>query len=162
MTRSEPNAADGAGQVVPARLRRLPTRLLSQVAMHCDRIVVDGLAAEGARKWHFAVLAALDELGPASQAQLSDRTGIYRSDLVAVLNELAAQGDVERAPDPGDRRRNVITLTAPGRRRLHALDERVTALQDAALAPLTEREREQFTALLVRLLNHHGRSGPWT
>src|SRR5215472_1549877 len=107
MTRSEPPADEPAAP----RLRRLPTRLLAMVAMHWDRLVADGLAAEGARRWHFAVLSTLDESGPASQAELSQRTDIYRSDLVSVLNELAGQGHVERAPDPGDRRRNIITLT---------------------------------------------------
>ena len=74
-------------------------------------IVGEGLATRGARKWHYAVLAALEEHGPASQATLSDRAGLYRSDLVAVLNELEVAGHVQRAPDPDDRRRNVITIT---------------------------------------------------
>src|SRR6266540_2768792 len=73
--------------------------------MHAERVVDDGLARADDRKWHYAVLAALQEFGPASQAALSRRTGIYRSDLVAVINELAGRGLIERAPDPADRRR---------------------------------------------------------
>lgn len=95
----------------PARVRGLPSRLLAVNALHADRLVNDGLAAEGARKWHFAALTALTEGGPASQSDLSRRTGIYRSDMVAVVNELAERGLVERTPDPADRRRNVITVT---------------------------------------------------
>ena len=64
------------------------------------------------------MLATLNELGPASQSELSSRTGIYRNDLAAVINELADRGLVERAPDPADRRRNVVTLTGPGRRQM--------------------------------------------
>src|SRR5690349_494729 len=85
------------------RLRRLPTRLLSLAAIYSDRRVNEELARAEARKWHYAVLATLDEFGPASQAQLSSRTGIHRSDLVAVINELSDREMIERAPDPGDR-----------------------------------------------------------
>jgi DNA-binding MarR family transcriptional regulator len=139
----------------PARLRRLPSRLLTQTAMHADRLVTDGLAAAGARKWHYAVLVVLAESGPASQATLSRRTGIYRSDLVAVLNELGERGLVERTPDPDDRRRNVITITGPGRQHLRHLDQLVDAVQDRLLAPLTQPERDQLAGLLTRLQDHH-------
>ena len=54
---------------MPARrLRRRPTRLLSLAAIHSDRQVNEALARADARKWHYAVLATLDEAGPASQA----------------------------------------------------------------------------------------------
>ena len=138
----------------PERLRGLPSRQLAQLAAHADRIVGERLAALDARKWHYAVLTALRERGPASQAALSRSTGIYTSDLVAVLNELAERELVERVPDPADRRRNVITLTALGRRRLRQLDRAVDASQDALLGPLSPAERDQLSALLTRLLEH--------
>jgi hypothetical protein len=69
-------------------------RLLSHTAIYAERLVNEGLAGAAARKWHYAVLVALQESGPASQATLSRRAGIYRSDLVAVINELADRGHV--------------------------------------------------------------------
>ncbi|MEV4292098.1 MarR family transcriptional regulator [Nonomuraea bangladeshensis] len=144
-----------AGQPTPAALRALASRTLSLVAMQSDRMVNEGLARLDARKWHYAALAALREGGPVSQAELSRRTGIYRSDLVAVINELAERGHVERSPDPADRRRNVIRLTARGREHLDRLQEVVTSLQDELLAPLTPAEREQFSDLLTRIYQHH-------
>ncbi|WP_109524991.1 MarR family winged helix-turn-helix transcriptional regulator [Nocardia aurea] len=149
-----PHAGDGP--LTPDRLRRLPSRLLGIAAAHADRLVSAGLSAADARKWHYAVLVALHDLGPASQATLSRRTGIYRSDLVAVINELTGRGLVERAPDPADRRRNVITMTPAGRRALDRLDALVASLQDDLLAPLAEPEREQLIELLARLVDHHG------
>ncbi|MEZ7129133.1 MarR family winged helix-turn-helix transcriptional regulator [Nonomuraea sp. AD125B] len=146
-----------AGQPTPAALRALPSRTLSLVAMQADRMVSEGLARLDARKWHYAALVALREGGPVSQAELSRRTGIYRSDLVAVINELAERGHVERSPDPADRRRNVIRLTARGREHLDRLQEVVAALQDELLAPLTPAEREQFSDLLTRVHEHHAR-----
>ncbi|WP_137988458.1 MarR family winged helix-turn-helix transcriptional regulator [Streptomyces vilmorinianum] len=136
----------------PARLRGLPSRLLAMTAARADRLVSAGLAGEDARKWHYSVLASLDEYGPTSQAGLSRRTGIYRSDLVAVINELAERGHVERTPDPEDRRRNVITLTGQGRRHLERLDEVLAGIQDELMEPLSKLERELLTSLLERVL----------
>jgi DNA-binding MarR family transcriptional regulator len=141
----------------PDRLRQRASRLLSQVSAQSDRLMNQGLAQVDARKWHVAVLASLQEFGPASQATLSRRTGIYRSDMVGILNELAERGLVERTADPDDRRRNVITITARGGRHLRRLDKLLDDLHEELLAPLLPAEREQFVHLLTRLLDHHTR-----
>jgi DNA-binding MarR family transcriptional regulator len=139
----------------PARLRAIPSRLLAGAAVVADRLVSERLAAEGARKWHFAVLVALAEAGAASQAELSRRTGIYRSDMVAVLNELADAACIRRELDPADRRRNVITLTSAGHRRLELLDRLVADAQRELLAPLAPGQQEDLTRLLTVLTEHH-------
>jgi MarR family transcriptional regulator, lower aerobic nicotinate degradation pathway regulator len=144
----------------PDRLRRRAGRLLSLVSAQSDRLTNEWLAQADARKWHYAALASLQEFGPGSQATLSRRTGIYRSDMVGVLNELAERGLVERAPDPDDRRRNVITITAQGSRHLRRLDKILDDLHEELLAPLTPAERDQFVQLLTRLLDHHTQQAP--
>ncbi|MEU3901381.1 MarR family transcriptional regulator [Streptomyces sp. NPDC045251] len=138
-----------------ARLRAIPSRLLAGAAVVADRLVSERLAAEGARKWHFAVLVTLAEAGAASQAELSRRTGIYRSDMVAVLNELADAECIRREPDPSDRRRNVITLTPAGRRRLEHLDTLIADAQRELLTPLTPGQQDELTRLLTVLTEHH-------
>lgn len=144
----------------PDRLRRRASRLLSLMSMQSDRLMSEGLGRVDARKWHYAVLASLQQYGPGSQATLSRRTGIYRSDMVGVLNELAERDLVERSPDPDDRRRNVVTITAQGRRHLRRLDTVLDDLHDELLAPLTPAERDQFVELLTRLLDHHTQQAP--
>ncbi|MFG3404191.1 MarR family winged helix-turn-helix transcriptional regulator [Streptomyces sp. NPDC048142] len=139
----------------PDRLRRRPSRLLSQLTVRSDRLITDGLVQVDARKWHYAVLASLQEYGPGSQAELSSRSGIHRSDMVGVLNELAERGLVARVPDPEDRRRNVITISSRGRRHLCLLDETLDDLEGELLAPLSPSERDQLVRLLTRLLDHH-------
>ncbi|MFD9396208.1 MarR family winged helix-turn-helix transcriptional regulator [Streptomyces sp. NPDC060000] len=139
----------------PARLRVVPSRLLAGVAVVADRLVGERLAAEDAHKWHFAVLVTLAEAGAASQAELSRRTGIYRSDMVAVLNKLADTACIRREPDPADRRRNVVTLTATGRRRLERLDTLIADAQRELLAPLTPVQQDELILLLTVLTDHH-------
>ncbi|MGC5022292.1 MarR family winged helix-turn-helix transcriptional regulator [Micromonospora sp. DT47] len=143
------------GPQAPARLRATPSWLLTQTAVHAGRLVGEGLGAVDARGYHYRLLAALDEVGPASQAELGRRCGIDRSDVVAVVNELTARDLVRRSPDPADRRRNVVTLTPAGRRQLHRMGEALDRVQDTLLAPLSAPERDELTRLLTRLLDHH-------
>ncbi|MEH0844606.1 MarR family transcriptional regulator [Micromonospora sp. CPCC 205711] len=135
--------------------RALPSWLLTQSAAHASRLVADGLAAVHARGYHYRLLAALAEDGPASQADLGRRCGIDRSDVVAALNELAARDLVRRTPDPADRRRNVVTLTDTGRHELRRMGETLDQVQDTLLAPLSAADRAELTRLLTTLLEHH-------
>jgi DNA-binding MarR family transcriptional regulator len=135
----------------------LPSWLINQTAIPANRLVAEGLGKLGAHRYHYSLLAALDDGGPASQASLSRRTTIDRSDMVATINELTEQGYVERTTDPADRRRNVITITPVGRRQLSKLDALIAGIQDEILAPLSAAERQQLIRLLTRLVDHHAR-----
>jgi DNA-binding MarR family transcriptional regulator len=145
----------GAG--TPERLRSLPSRLLNLAAGYAQRQVGDRLATLDSRKWHYATLAALDEFGPDSQSGLSDRTGIYRSDLVATINDLTTRGLVVRAPDPADRRRNAITLTDAGRRHLKQLDTLIADAEAEFLAPLSPADRAELIRILQLIVGHHSK-----
>jgi MarR family transcriptional regulator, lower aerobic nicotinate degradation pathway regulator len=136
----------------PRRLRRLPSWLLNQAALRANRLVSEGLEAEGMRRHHFSVLVALDEDGPASQAALGRRLGIDRSDMVAVINDLERDGLVARAEDERDRRRNVVRATPAGRKALKRLGARVDAAQAALLEPLSAAERRTLERLLARVV----------
>lgn len=136
-------------------LKELPSWLLTQSALQAQRIISEAFTAGNARGYHYRLLATLTEFGPASQASLGRHTGIDRSDVVAAINELTAQGFVERTPDPTDGRRNIITITPAGRRQHQNLESLIRAAQDTIFAPLTPPERTQLTALLTKVLTYH-------
>lgn len=142
------------GEQMPERMRHQFSRLVGMTAAQAGRVVGRALGSVGAHRRHFMVLSALAEAGPASQAQLADRTGVFRSDLVAVLNELAEDGRIMRAPDPGDKRRNVITITEAGTERLGELDVLLARANEDILAPLSAVERRQLFDLLGRVNIH--------
>jgi DNA-binding MarR family transcriptional regulator len=133
----------------------MPSWLMTRAAARAHRLVSEGMASAGARGYHYRLLAALAESGPASQADLGRRSGIDRSDVVAAVNELGEAGFVERATDPVDRRRNVVTMTPAGVRQLGRLDGVLAEIQDELLAPLSAGERDQLMRLLSRILDHH-------
>ncbi|MEE4542367.1 MarR family winged helix-turn-helix transcriptional regulator [Streptomyces sp. V4-01] len=145
-------APEGAGpRAAPPTLTGLTTYLLSRTGKAARTAFAAELAGQGMRLWHMAVLAALADFGPHAQRELSVRLAIDPSDVVKVVDELAAPGWVERARDPADRRRVVISLTQPGRAALDGLTVRAGEVQDAVLAPLDPAERRQLHALLARV-----------
>jgi len=137
----------------PDRMKDLPTWLLSRAFARSSALLAEGfrIGGEGLRGYHFRLLAALDQWGPASQADLGRDTGIDRSDVTAVLGELEDRGLVERTTDPAHRRRNIVTITPEGLEALNRLDTVVAEVQETVLAPLTATQRRQLLGLLRRL-----------
>ena len=145
-------AADDAK---PAVLTQKPSWLVSEVSRVAHRLLTGKLATAGSRGYHYRLLAALREFGPASQAKLGRRTGMDRSDVVAAVNELVGRGLADRSPDPADGRRNIITITPAGTAHLRRLEELLDDVQNELLAPLSPAERQQLIHLLTRVLERH-------
>jgi len=137
----------------PARVRERPTWLISRAYARASGLLQEGFAqgGDGLRSYHYRLLAALDEQGPASQAALGRGTGIDRSDVTAALVDLEERGLVRRDVNQEDRRRNIVSITAAGIQRLEALDTVVDEVQERLLAPLSEGERRQFITLMHRI-----------
>ena len=132
-------------------IRVLPSWILGRAADRGRALVAAALAGEGLKMWHHVVLSAVAELGPVAQAELVRGVGLDAKDMVGVLNDLQAAGLVVRAPDPHDRRKNAVTVTAAGRRLLARCERAARKANDELLAPLTGVERELLTALLARV-----------
>jgi DNA-binding MarR family transcriptional regulator len=136
----------------PRTIATLPSWLANEVAKKANVLVADALGRERMRRHHFAVMSALAERGAASQADLGRRLLLDRSDLHALLAELEADKLVTRVQDPGDRRRNLVELTAAGRRRLRRLQATVESAQRELLAALSAGERRELMRLLQAVL----------
>jgi DNA-binding MarR family transcriptional regulator len=139
----------------PARLEARATWLVSRAYTHSSRLLSAGFETHGGglRSYHYRLLAALEEWGPASQADLGRNTGIDRSDVTAALTELESRNLVERSVDPEHKRRNIVTITAEGLEQLLELDKVIDGIQDQFLAPLTAAQRRQFITLVSRLVD---------
>jgi DNA-binding MarR family transcriptional regulator len=133
------------------RVAGRPTWLLSRANLRAQDLLAQAFAAEGLRGYHFRLLAALDQYGPSSQANLGRHTGIDRSDVVAVLDDLVDRRFARRQPDPADGRRNVVTITKGGRAILERLDAALDDVQAAVLEPLTPKEGATLVRLLAKL-----------
>lgn len=137
----------------PARVKDRPTWLISRAFARSSGLLTAGFEASGhgLRSAHYRLLAALEEWGPASQADLGRGTGIDRSDVTALLSELEARGIVTRSADPDHGRRNIVALTPDGVEQLLELDRVVDAVQAEVLRPLSAAQRRQLLAALATL-----------
>jgi MarR family transcriptional regulator, lower aerobic nicotinate degradation pathway regulator len=137
------------------RLEGRATWLVSRAYTRSFGLLSAGFEAHGSglRGYHYRLLAALEEWGPVSQAELGRTTGIDRSGVTAALTELESRNLVERSVDPEHKRRNIVTITAEGVEQLLELDKVIDGIQDEFLAPLTAAQRRQFIALVSRLVD---------
>ena len=112
------------------------------------------LQAKGASLWNWVLLREATRASGASQRELADLMHIEPPTLVRHLDRLEADGYVERRPDPDDRRRLLVFVTAAGRRRLTEL-HKVAERTDADLRSLlTDDEIEVLGDALLRVHAH--------
>ncbi|MFJ4103047.1 MarR family winged helix-turn-helix transcriptional regulator [Amycolatopsis japonica] len=137
----------------PARIRALPSWLLGRAAARGHRLVAEALAREGLRMMHHAVLASVAELGPVSQADLGRTLRVDPKDMVAIVNDLHREGLIARTPDPADRRKNAISISAAGSRRLRRTEKLGDEANDELTSALTPAERDQLVDLLARIVS---------
>ncbi|KAB8164618.1 MarR family transcriptional regulator [Streptomyces sp. 3MP-14] len=136
----------------PPTLLGLPSYLAAHVGRIGNRPLVEELTAHGLRLPHFAVLAALRDLGPTAQHELADRLGFNRSHLVGYLDHLERAGLAVRERDADDRRRQLVRHTAEGARLTAELVRIAGEVERAQFAALTDAELATLTALLARVL----------
>jgi DNA-binding MarR family transcriptional regulator len=96
----------------------------------------------------FGALSILVEEGPLSQQRLSERQGIDRTTMVAVIDALERRGLVERRRDPHDRRAYSLSATANGRRVPRQASEAAERAEDEFLTPIPARDRRRLKQLL--------------
>jgi DNA-binding MarR family transcriptional regulator len=149
----------------PSTLLRFPSAAMFLLMREVFRIAQERAAdastpEEQMRFPHFAVLAALEEFGPASQREISSRLRIDPGDLVAFVDWLEEVGFVERTRDERDRRRYRVQLTASGRRALTVRAAAAERMNDELFRGLGGRERDRLRRLLLDALRGLEHPGP--
>ncbi|MEZ0113148.1 DNA-binding MarR family transcriptional regulator [Catenulispora sp. EB89] len=98
-----------------------------------------------------AVLVVLDAAEPLSQLDAAKELGVDRTTMVALVDELEDKGLVERHRSPDDRRKNIVELTAQGKKTLAEGERRHQEAEKAFLADLTPIEADLFVRILKKL-----------
>ena len=102
------------------------------------------------KQW--AVLVTIASGEELSQQDAADALGIDRTTMVALIDGLEDKGLVRRSRHPDDRRKNVVELTANGRRTLGRARTAVAAAEKTFFAPLSPDDADEFKASLRMLL----------
>jgi DNA-binding MarR family transcriptional regulator len=109
------------------------------------------LDAVGLRPPQFGVLRMIEARPGMTQRELVAGSLVDVSTMVAVLDELEAEGLAERRPHPSDRRKHAVHLTAKGKRTLEKALRVADDFVEELLEPLDAGEREELRILLRKL-----------
>lgn len=104
----------------------------------------------------FAVLHVLDERGSLDQKTLGALAAVDRSTLTPLLDRLAARGLITKSTDPGNRRRQLVSLTPAGHEQA-ALGRQQAQETSRWIEELLGPERLATLTLLLKELGDAGR-----
>ncbi len=135
-------------------LERSTYHLLKRAAQHAANLYGDKAGKHGLTQRQFAVLAAIDENEGTSQTRLVQLTSIDRSTLADMVGRLIAQGYVRRKRDKKDARRNVLKLTAAGKRGLQTVGPSIASVDRKLTSLIPAEHRKSFRAALKILARH--------
>jgi DNA-binding MarR family transcriptional regulator/GNAT superfamily N-acetyltransferase len=101
--------------------------------------------------WPLGASRLIFEIGDraTSVLELRERLDLDSGYLSRLLRRLTRAGVVDVRPDPEDRRRRLVLLTAEGRKVRRELDRRSEERAAALMAPLTVRQRDRLTEALA-------------
>ena len=136
----------------PPSLLDLTSYLAGNVARIGHAGLVAALAGHGLRLPQHAVLAALHDFGALAPHELATRLNTDRSHISTYLEALVDRGWVQRIPDPADRRRQTVTLTATGATTFAELHAAAAASQDGVLEGLSAAEQRTLRTLLAKVI----------
>ncbi len=126
--------------------------LIAQAHYRLRRLGDHRLAAYGLRTRHFALLPALDRLGPCPQEQLARYLHLTEPATASLIEEMVRAGIVSRGQDPHDRRRYALQLTDVGRARIPLVREALESIERDIDGILGPDDAQGLRALLTKLL----------
>lgn len=106
----------------------------------------------------YAVLLTVAHNEGLSQTDLVLRTGVDRSTLADIVRRMLKKGLLQRRRTKDDARAYAVKLTEEGWRVLRAAEPMVKRADEKILSTLPQRQREQFLADLLTIVQTLGQS----
>lgn len=113
-------------QAVVDRLALLLVKLGDEVLARAELPLAEQAKLTGRQ---YLALVFLEREEPPSQQVLATLMDLAPAQTVTLVDELEALGHVKRSPDPADRRRTRVTVTARGRKALASADAVAAAVE---------------------------------
>lgn len=102
--------------------------------------------------FHVLCLLVASEAGKASPSELSDLVGTSRANMTRILEQLEQDGWISRTTAERDGRRQVVSITAKGRRKVDDAVPRIADPIRRAFCDLTEEELATLGRLLRKVI----------
>jgi DNA-binding MarR family transcriptional regulator len=100
---------------------------------------------------HSAALSLLRERGPMSVGRIASELGLTLATVSGIITDAERAGFVERAPDPDDRRRTIVSLVPTQRAAVNSWIDGASAPMQRALDRLSPDERASFVKAMTFL-----------
>ena len=134
------------------RLERSPIHLLHRAGQCAGDIFAAEMDDAGLTPRQFAVLLTVAQNEGVSQTDLVERTGVDRSTLADIVRRMLKKGLLQRRRTKNDARAYAVKLTEEGWRVLRSAEPMVRRVDDRILAILPGKQREQFLADLMTIV----------
>jgi DNA-binding MarR family transcriptional regulator len=144
----------------PKQKKRLPLwsrpgYLIRRVHQIHLALFVEELKASGLTPVQYGLLTALIERGALDQVSVAAEVGLERTTAAEVLTRLEKRKLVGRKPSPHDGRAKLVGITRRGRALMAATHGAMLRSQDRLCEPLTPKQRRDFIAALIHLIEVH-------
>lgn len=124
-------------------------RMARLLRVHLSNILKTRGLEISAEQWY--VVFRLYEQPALSQSDLADKELNDHPNITRMIDALEKRNWVIRTPDPQDRRRHLIALTAYGRTEMHAMLPIIIEARRQLFAGIGDEEIAQFSSILERI-----------
>ncbi|WP_395686827.1 MarR family winged helix-turn-helix transcriptional regulator [Caenimonas koreensis] len=132
-----------------------PGHLIRRAHQQAVAIFMEETLAFDVTPVQFAILNALIADPGEDQVTLAAKVAFDAATFGSVIARLESKGWVRRKADAADRRRKLLWITPAGQKAALAMKRAVTRAQSRIVGPLDANERQQFIALLAKMVSGH-------
>jgi DNA-binding MarR family transcriptional regulator len=129
----------------------LPYRLSITSNLVSDRIARTYEALFGLTIPEWRLVAVIAEAGAITQAEIGERTRMDKVTVSRAAIALVGRSLLTRAPNAGDRRSHLLSLTTEGQSLYEAVAPKALAMEAELFGRFTAAELAAFTAMLHRI-----------
>ena len=144
-----------AGMPKSFDFQHAPGHLIRRAHQLAVAIFMEETSDFGVTPVQFAILNALIDDPGEDQVTLAGQVAFDAATFGSVIGRLESKGWVRREADEQDRRRKLLWITPEGEAAAQAMKRAVAKAQTRILGPLDARERQQFVALMGKLVTRH-------
>ena len=130
-----------------------PGHLVRRLHQICVSVFLSATSELGITHIQYGALLAIEYAPGLDQVTLGKMIAADRQTVSVVITKLCERGLVEKRQK--DKRTNALFLTAEARHVMKRMVKFIPAVDEAILAPLTERERDLFMQLLGKLVSEN-------
>ncbi len=128
--------------------------LLTVISLYRDSTLDSRLRPLGLNVGRYRAMAVLNRFGACTMTEVSSFTGVDRTTLTRVADQLVASGWAERMSEAKDRRQVLLCLTGPGREILDEAIKVIIEVNASLLENVAEEDQRLAARTLMRMVDN--------